>query len=85
MKDYDTLNENEQIIIMMEAKQRYMATALILMAELSKYGRLVEDLENKLRAYPNTVIEAYDMLQFFKQDAQNVPRLVGNSDGAQFH
>jgi len=83
--DYDTESPADQAALVTVANERYMATALILMADRAKYGRSVEDLENKLREYTRNIPEAYDMLQYFKHDARNVPHYIGGGKGANFH
>jgi hypothetical protein len=71
------------------AKEKYLACAFILGADKTRYGRLLEDLENSFTQgsdkFPKNMTDAYNILVNWKQNPQNYLRVVdGSSDGAMF-
>jgi hypothetical protein len=81
----------EQNTALKTATDRYLAVAFLLGADRTRYGTLVEEIENEyLRnkgssssagTYPATVPEAYDYLCNYKKDPQNLTRLLGHNLG----
>ena len=73
-----------------DAKNRYLAVAFTLNADKSRYGPMIEYIENeflrrtsvssKTGTYPLTVTEAYYYLYNYKKDPRNVMRLIGGND-----
>jgi hypothetical protein len=71
------------------AKEKYLACAFILGADKTRYGRLLEDLENSFTQgsdkFPKNMMNAYNVLVNWKQNPQNYLRVVdGSTDGAMF-
>ena len=71
------------------AKEKYLACAFILGSDKTRYGKLVEDLENAFTQgddkFPKDMVSAYNLLVNWKQNPQNYVRIVdGSSDGAMF-
>jgi hypothetical protein len=71
------------------AKDKYLACAFILGSDKTRYGKLVEDLENAFTQgddkFPKDMVSAYNLLVNWKQNLQNYVRIVdGSSDGAMF-
>ena len=60
---------------------RYLAVAFLLGADRSRYGRLIEDLENDFlqgrNNFPTTLTGAYSLLTNWKQDPRNLMRAIG--------
>ena len=58
-----------------ETRERQMACAFLLSADRSRYGRLIEELENSYvegnDRYPKTLEEAHKRLEYWKQDPRN--------------
>jgi Zinc knuckle len=61
------------------ATTEYLAVAFMLGADRTRYGKLIEDLENSYLQgqsnYPKTVTEAYNVLSNWKQDPRNFVRM----------
>jgi hypothetical protein len=94
--DTDSPTDAEQAAAVQAATQRYLAVALLLGADRTRYGTLIEEIENEfLRnkgntstagTYPTTVSEAYDYLCNYKKDPKNLTRLLGqNAGGGNFN
>jgi hypothetical protein len=71
------------------AKEKYLACAFVMGADKTRYGRLMEDLENSFTQgsdkYPKTMGEAYNLLVNWKQNPQNYMHVVDNThDGTMF-
>jgi hypothetical protein len=66
-----------------QAKEMYLACAFILGADKTRYGRLIEDLENSYTQgddkFPKTMTEAYNLLVNWKQNPQNYMRVVDSA------
>ena len=72
-----------------ETYERYLATSFILSADRSRYGRLIEGLENDYlqgqNNYPANLTSAYNLLTNWKQDPRNLMRSIGPiNDGVSF-
>ena len=93
----DFVNQNEIDIatadidkIGLAAKDQYLAVAFLLGADRSRYGRLIESLENdhirgKQAAFPKTLTSAYNLLTNWKQNANNMNRNGSTvNDGVSF-
>ena len=76
---------------MATARERYLATAFLLGSDRSRYGTLVEDIRNryaqakringiKLSTYPDTVAEAFEVLNNYRRDIRNITRLFNNDN-----
>jgi hypothetical protein len=82
---------DEQIMAGKIATDRYLAVAFLLGADKTRYGTLVEEIENeylrnkgsstKAGTYPTSVAEAYDYLCNYKKDPKNLTRLLGHNPG----
>ncbi len=79
--DEDNLTEAQKDEVRIEGKNRYLAVAFILGSDRSRYGRLIEELENSYlmgeNNYPVTVTGAYGLLTNWKQDPRNLMRGIG--------
>ena len=67
------MTDEEEKQMKEKATGRSTAMAFLLGCDRSRYGRLIEDLENDFlhgrdRHYPNTIGEAYDLLTYWKQE-----------------
>ena len=82
-----TLLPLEQHAIRMEARDRYLGTALVLGADKHRYGGLIRDIENSylngINKYPMTVTSAFNLLVNWKGDPSKHTRPVV-SDGVAF-
>jgi hypothetical protein len=72
-----------------QAKDKYLACAFILGADKTRYGRLLEDLENSYTQgddkFPKVMTDAYNLLVNWKQNPMNYMRVVDSAqDGAMF-
>jgi hypothetical protein len=72
-----------------DAKDKYLACAFILGADKTRYGCLMEDLENSftqgIDKFPKTMVDAYNLLVNWKQNPMNYMRMVdGSVDGTMF-
>jgi hypothetical protein len=73
------------------ASEWYLAVAFLLGADKTRYGLLVEEIENEyLRnkgssaaagTYPTSVAEAHDYLCGYRKDPKNIARLLGQHTG----
>jgi hypothetical protein len=66
-----------------------LACAFLFSADKGRYGKLLEDLENRFTqgndVYPDTLQQAYSRLVHWKQDPKNIVCLVkGVNDGVAF-
>ena len=70
-----------------EGIQWYLALAFLMGSDRSRFGRLLEKLENDFNAgndnYPKTLTDAYNMLLEWKDDPRLLMRMAGN-DGISF-
>jgi hypothetical protein len=70
-----------------EAQERYLAVAFVLGSDRSRFGRLIEHLENSYlqgqNLYPKTVTAAYHLLTNWKQERLG-PTVPTSSDGVAF-
>ena len=70
-----------------EGTQWYLALAFLMGSDRSRFGRLLEKLENDFTAgndnYPKTLTDAYNMLLEWKDDPRLLLRMAGN-DGVSF-
>jgi hypothetical protein len=90
-KDAANYTDVEQNAALKTATDQYLAVAFLVGADRTRYGTLVEEIENEyLRnkgssssagTYPTTVPEAYDYLCNYKKDPQNLTRLLGHNQG----
>jgi Zinc knuckle len=64
---------------------KYLGCAFILGSDRTRYGKLLEDLENSYlqgdNKYPTNVDEAHSLISYWKQDPRNVVQSLG-PDGA---
>jgi hypothetical protein len=72
-----------------EAQDRYLAVAFILGSDRTRYGKLIENLENDFlqgrNSYPKNLTASYNLLINWKQDPRNLMRSVGvTNDGVSF-
>jgi hypothetical protein len=71
------------------ARERVLACAFLVGSDRTRYGKLLEDLENSYTQgsnnYPATLQSAYSLLVHWKQDPRNITRLIGDTtDGVAF-
>jgi hypothetical protein len=69
------------------ATEQYLAVAFLIASDRTRYGILIEEIENEylqnrnatsvVGTYPTTVAEAYDYLCNYKKDPKNLARLLG--------
>ncbi len=88
-EDLDGLITKKIEEIYEKEKERQMACAFLLSADRTRFGRLVEDLENSYiegnNRYPQTLEEAHKRLEYWKQDPRNMIKAVGaDADGVAF-
>ena len=66
-----------------EGIQWYLALAFLMGSDRSRFGRLLEKLENDFTAgndnYPKTLTDAYNMLLEWKDDPRLLMRMAGNN------
>ena len=71
-EDLAAITAAERAVIDSDARDMYLATAFILGADKTRYGRLLESLENEFlmgqNKYPTTVTLAYGLLTNWKQE-----------------
>ena len=85
-RDEDTeLTPEEELVV----QDQYLATAFILSSDRTRYGKLIENLENDYLQsrdhYPTTLTAAYNLLTNWKQDPKNQIRgISGSNDGVSF-
>jgi hypothetical protein len=87
--DLTPASRDETIATHAAAKERFLATSFLLNSDRSRYGRLIEEIENTYiqgqNRYPPTVTAAYNLLVNWKQDPRNFMQSVGPSnDGVSF-
>jgi hypothetical protein len=77
----------ERAALPLESQERYLAMAFMLSANPSRYGRLLEEMENEYLKgtgnWPTTVTRAYHLLTNYRQDPQNMMRM-GATEGVAF-
>ena len=81
-KGYGTqMTETQTKEVQAESRERYLAAAFLLSADRTRYGKLIEDMENDYlqgrNNYPTTVTSAYHLITNWKQDPRNVMRSLG--------
>ena len=85
--DVSEATEAQEETAELEGIQWYLALAFLMGSDQSRYGRLLEKLENDFTAgndnYPKTLTDAYNMLLQWKDDPRLLIRMVGN-DGISF-
>ena len=85
--DVDDATDAQQETVETEGIQRYLALAFLMGSDRSRFGRLLEKLENDFTAgndnYPKTLTDAYNMLLEWKDDPRLLMRMAGN-DGISF-
>ena len=87
--DLNTITNAQRDTITKKAKDRYLAMCFILGADRTRYGRLIENMENSFLqgqdTYPKTVNNAYNLIANWKQDPRNLMRAIGSiNDGITF-
>ncbi|KAL7559814.1 hypothetical protein ACA910_003978 [Epithemia clementina (nom. ined.)] len=87
--DPDNPTNAERTAAGVEARDWYLAFAFLAGADRTRYGRLLENLENDFLQgqdrYPKTVTAAYNLLVNWKQDPRNLIRMGGPvNDGVSF-
>jgi len=89
--DLSTIDPAEYSKVTKLAKERYLAVGFLLGADKSRFGKLIEDLENdftqKQDKWPKDLNAAYHLLVNWKQDIRNMVRLTAHAanDGINFH
>jgi hypothetical protein len=77
----------EKATLPLKSQERYLAMAFMLSADRSRYGRLLEEMENEYLKgtdnWPTTVTGAYHLLTNYHQDPRNMMRM-GAADGVAF-
>ncbi len=76
---------SKQVTMDTASKDAYLACAFLLEADRNRYGKLIEDLENDYiqgqDCYPKTVTAGYNLLVHWKQNPQNLMRVLGTTGG----
>ena len=85
----DSMTVEQRDNLKKEAQDRYLAVAFMLGSDRSRFGRLIENLENDFlqgrNNYPASLTGAYSLLTNWKQDPRNIMRAIGPlSDGVSF-
>jgi hypothetical protein len=65
------------------AKNRYLSMAMLTAADVARYRRLIEDLDNDNDNYPRTVTEAYNLIINYRQ-ARPAVRICHDAKGVAF-
>jgi hypothetical protein len=85
--DVDNASDASKQNAMETAKNRYMAMAMLTAADVARYSRLLEDLDNDYTKgnnnYPHTVTEAYNLIINYRQ-ARPAARIYHNAEGVAF-
>ena len=85
--DIDEAMEAQEEAAETEGTKWYLALAFLMGSDRSRFGRLLEKLENDFTAgndnYPKTLTNAYNMLLEWKDDPRLLMRMAGN-DGVSF-
>ena len=85
--DVDEATEAQEEAAETEGTQSYLALAFLMESDQSRFGRLLENLENDFTAgndnYPKTLTDAYNVLLEWKDDPRLLMRMAGN-DGISF-
>ena len=85
--DVDDVMDAQQETAETEGIQWYHALAFLMGSDRSRFGHLLEKLENDVTAgndnYPKTLTDAYNMLLEWKDDPRLLTRMAGN-DGISF-
>jgi hypothetical protein len=89
MMTRDTATAGQLLAAEKYTKEQYLACAFLMGSDRHQYGKLIEDLETEFtqrRAnYPKTLVDAYNLLVYWKQDPWNLMRELGtNNDGVAF-
>lgn len=87
--EFDNATLEDMLNAQEDAKEKHLGTAFIVHADRSRYGKLIEDLENTyvqgIDRYPESLDKAYTLLMFWKHDPRNTARMLGSSsDGIAF-
>jgi Zinc knuckle len=87
--DLTSASRDETIAIQTVAKERFLATTFLLKSGWSRYGRLIEDIENAyiqgMNRYLAPITAAYNLLVNWKQDPRNFIQSVWpTNDGVSF-
>ena len=83
----DDATEAQEDAAEIQGIEWYLALAFLMGSDRSRFGRLLEKLENDFTAghdnYPKTLTDAYNMLLEWKDDPRLLMRMAGN-DGISF-
>ena len=83
----DEATDAQEEAAKIEATQWYLALAFLMGSDRTRFGRLLEKLENDFTAgndnYPKTLTDTYNMLLEWKDDPRLLMRMAGN-DGISF-
>ena len=83
----DNATEAQEEAAEIQGIEWYLALAFLMGSDRSRFGRLLEKLENDFTAghdnYPKTLTDAYNMLLEWKDDPRLLMRMAGN-DGISF-
>jgi hypothetical protein len=86
-KGLTTMTEDERDDIEVEAQEMYLAAALLMNADRTRYASFIQDLENDYLQgqdnYPKTVEQAYNVLTNWRKDPNSATRFIAN-DGVSF-
>lgn len=76
----DNASPEQKFAAQVKAKEYSLACAFILGADRTRFGKLVEDLENSYTQgqdkYPKTMTDTYKLLVNWKQDPRNLVQVV---------
>ena len=85
--DTDEATEAQEEAAEIQGIEWYLALAFLMGSDRTRFGRLLEKLENDFTAghdnYPKTLTDAYNMLLEWKDDPRLLMRMAGN-DGISF-
>jgi hypothetical protein len=85
--DVDNVSDASKRKAMETAKNRYLAMTMLTAADVTRYSRLLEDLDNDYTKgndnYPRTVTKAYNLIINYRQ-ARPEARIYHNAEGVPF-
>jgi hypothetical protein len=86
--DVGLATEVERLAAQAQAKEKYLAVAFLNASDNSRYGKLLEDLENDFTKgtnnYPKTLTSAYNLMVNYKNYHKPASRIYNDSDGVAF-
>jgi hypothetical protein len=86
--DVGLATEVERLAAQAQAKEKYLAVAFLSASDKSRYGKLLEYLENDFtkgtKNYPKSLTSAYNLMVNYKNYHKPASRIYNDSDGVAF-